>query len=122
MLKRLIDSVIDNHYASTKKALLLTGARQIGKTYAPRDYSLLGPISSLPLIGTPVTTPFISVLSVIPIKDILRFTKLYGTCAVTDDFASAIRKKRVEVTKNSSFIAKSLQMSIKYSIFAAEFR
>ena len=30
MLKRLIDSVIDNHYASTKKALLLTGARQIG--------------------------------------------------------------------------------------------
>ena len=41
MLKRLIDSVIDNHYASTKKALLLTGARQIGKTYAPRDYSLL---------------------------------------------------------------------------------
>ena len=33
------------------------------------------PISSLPLIGTPVTTPFISVLSVIPIKDILRFTK-----------------------------------------------
>ena len=39
MLKRLIDSVIDNHYASTKKALLLTGARQIGKTYAPRDYT-----------------------------------------------------------------------------------
>ena len=35
----------------------------------------------LPLIGTPVTTPFISVLSVIPIKDILRFTKLYGTRA-----------------------------------------
>ena len=119
MLKRLIDSVIDNHYASTKKALLLTGARQIGKTYAPRDYSLLGP---LPLIGTPVTTPFISVLSVIPIKDILRFTKLYGKRAVTDDFASALCKKRVEVTKISSFIAKSLQMSIKYSIFAAEFR
>ena len=36
---------------------------------------------NLPLIGTPVTTPFISVLSVIPIKDILRFTKLYGTRA-----------------------------------------
>lgn len=39
MLKRLIDSVIDNHYASTKKALLLTGARQIGKTYAIRAYA-----------------------------------------------------------------------------------
>ncbi len=48
MLKRLIDSVIDNHYASTKKALLLTGARQIGKTYAPRDYSLLGRVYYFP--------------------------------------------------------------------------
>ncbi len=49
MLKRLMDSVIDNHYASTKKALLLTGARQIGKTYAPRDYSLLGRVYYFPL-------------------------------------------------------------------------
>ena len=39
MLKRLIDSEIDNHYASTSKALLLTGARQIGKTYAIRAYA-----------------------------------------------------------------------------------
>lgn len=39
MLKRLIDSVIENHYASTKKALLLTGARQTGKTYALRAYA-----------------------------------------------------------------------------------
>ena len=39
MLKRLIDSVIDNHYATTSKALLLTGARQTGKTYAIRAYA-----------------------------------------------------------------------------------
>ena len=39
MLKRHIDSVLDNHYASTRKALLLTGARQTGKTYAIRAFA-----------------------------------------------------------------------------------
>lgn len=34
MLKRQIDSVLEKHYATTNKALLLTGARQTGKTYA----------------------------------------------------------------------------------------
>lgn len=39
MLNRHIDNVIARHYASTKKALLLTGARQTGKTYAIRRYA-----------------------------------------------------------------------------------
>ncbi len=39
MLNRHIDSVIERHYATTKKALLLTGARQTGKTYAIRRYA-----------------------------------------------------------------------------------
>ena len=39
MLKRLINSVIDRHFESTKKALLLTGARQTGKTFAIRAYA-----------------------------------------------------------------------------------
>lgn len=39
MLKRLIDSVLEKHYAMTNKALLLTGARQTGKTYAIRKYA-----------------------------------------------------------------------------------
>ena len=39
MLNRHIDSTIEKHYASTKKALLLTGARQTGKTYAIRRYA-----------------------------------------------------------------------------------
>ncbi len=39
MLKRHIDSVLDNHYASTRKALLLTGARQTGKTYAIQAFA-----------------------------------------------------------------------------------
>ena len=39
MLKRLIDSVLENHYTTTSKALLLTGARQTGKTYAIRKYA-----------------------------------------------------------------------------------
>ncbi len=39
MLNRHIDSIIERHYASTKKALLLTGARQTGKTYAIRQYA-----------------------------------------------------------------------------------
>jgi len=39
MLNRHIYSVIERHYATTKKALLLTGARQTGKTYAIRRYA-----------------------------------------------------------------------------------
>lgn len=39
MLNRHIYSIIERHYASTKKALLLTGARQTGKTYAIRQYA-----------------------------------------------------------------------------------
>ena len=39
MLNRHIDSVIERHYATTRKALLLTGARQTGKTYAIRRYA-----------------------------------------------------------------------------------
>ena len=39
MLKRLIDSVLEKHYTTTSKALLLTGARQTGKTYAIRKYA-----------------------------------------------------------------------------------
>ena len=39
MLKRHIDSVLENHYETTSKALLLTGARQTGKTYAIRKYA-----------------------------------------------------------------------------------
>ena len=39
MLNRHIDSVIERHYAATNKALLLSGARQVGKTYAIRRYA-----------------------------------------------------------------------------------
>ena len=39
MLNRHIDSIIERHYATTQKALLLTGARQTGKTYAMRRYA-----------------------------------------------------------------------------------
>ena len=39
MLNRHIDSVIERHYATTNKALLLSGARQVGKTYAIRRYA-----------------------------------------------------------------------------------
>ena len=39
MLNRHIDSVIERHYATTKKALLLSGARQVGKTFAIRRYA-----------------------------------------------------------------------------------
>ncbi len=39
MLNRHIDKVIDTHYSSTSKALLLSGARQVGKTYAIRRYA-----------------------------------------------------------------------------------
>ena len=36
MIHRKADKWIDNHFRNTKKALLLTGARQVGKTYAVR--------------------------------------------------------------------------------------
>ena len=39
MLNRHIDSIIALHYKTTNKALLLTGARQTGKTYAIRRYA-----------------------------------------------------------------------------------
>ena len=39
MLKRHIDSTIDVHYATSSKAILLSGARQVGKTYAIRRYA-----------------------------------------------------------------------------------
>ena len=39
MLNRHIDSVLERHYAQTGKALLLTGARQTGKTFAIRRYA-----------------------------------------------------------------------------------
>ncbi len=38
MLKRKIDAYITNFYSSTKKALLITGARQIGKTFSIRQF------------------------------------------------------------------------------------
>lgn len=38
MLKRKIDSYISNYYATTRNALLITGARQIGKTYSIREF------------------------------------------------------------------------------------
>lgn len=39
MIVRKADKIIDNHYRKTGKALLLTGARQVGKTYAIRSYA-----------------------------------------------------------------------------------
>lgn len=36
MIHRKTDEWIDNHYRTTMKAMLLTGARQVGKTYAVR--------------------------------------------------------------------------------------
>ena len=38
MLKRKIDSYINHFYADTNKALLLTGARQTGKTFSIREF------------------------------------------------------------------------------------
>lgn len=38
MLKRKIDSYISNYYNTTRNALLITGARQIGKTYSIREF------------------------------------------------------------------------------------
>lgn len=39
MLNRQIDNLIERHFDTTSKALLLTGARQVGKTYAIRHYA-----------------------------------------------------------------------------------
>ena len=39
MLNRHIDCIIEQHYATTNKAMLLSGARQVGKTYAIRRYA-----------------------------------------------------------------------------------
>lgn len=38
MLKRQIDTYIENFYKSSDKALLITGARQIGKTFSIREF------------------------------------------------------------------------------------
>lgn len=38
MLKRKIDRYIRNYYDTTRNALLITGARQIGKTYSIREF------------------------------------------------------------------------------------
>lgn len=38
MLKRKIDSYLNNYYATNRNALLITGARQIGKTYSIREF------------------------------------------------------------------------------------
>lgn len=39
MLNRKIDTVIEEHFSKSRKALFLTGARQSGKTYAIRKYA-----------------------------------------------------------------------------------
>ncbi len=39
MIDRRLDKIIENHYANNKSALLLTGARQVGKTIAIRRYA-----------------------------------------------------------------------------------
>ena len=38
MLKRKIDSYLDNFFANSKKALLLTGTRQTGKSFSIRQF------------------------------------------------------------------------------------
>lgn len=38
MLKRKIDNQIKHHYETTRNALLITGARQTGKTYSIREF------------------------------------------------------------------------------------
>lgn len=38
MIDRYLDCLIKEHYANTKNALLLSGARQVGKSYAIRKY------------------------------------------------------------------------------------
>lgn len=39
MIDRRLDKIIENHYANNMSALLLTGARQVGKTIAIRRYA-----------------------------------------------------------------------------------
>lgn len=39
MISRYLDKTIENHYVNSKSALLLTGARQVGKTIAIRKYA-----------------------------------------------------------------------------------
>lgn len=39
MIERNLDKTIENHFNSSKSALLLTGARQVGKTVAVRKYA-----------------------------------------------------------------------------------
>ena len=39
MLARKLDDFIERHYANNKSALLLKGARQVGKTSAIREYA-----------------------------------------------------------------------------------
>ncbi len=39
MLIRKIDTYIENFYSTTNKALLLTGARQVGKSYTITKYA-----------------------------------------------------------------------------------
>ena len=39
MISRKIDGIIANHFKTSQSALLLTGARQTGKTYAIRKYA-----------------------------------------------------------------------------------
>ena len=38
MIDRCLDGLIKEHYANTQNALLLSGARQVGKSYAIRKY------------------------------------------------------------------------------------
>lgn len=38
MLKRKIDNYFRNYYETTRNALLVTGARQTGKTYSIRHF------------------------------------------------------------------------------------
>ena len=39
MIDRRLDKIIENHYANNRSALLLAGARQVGKTIAIRRYA-----------------------------------------------------------------------------------
>lgn len=39
MIARKLDAFIERHYANNRSALLLKGARQVGKTYAIREYA-----------------------------------------------------------------------------------
>ena len=41
MINRQLDTLIKEHYTNTHNALLLSGARQVGKSYAIRKYNAL---------------------------------------------------------------------------------